>query len=163
MPLRNWRSRRRVTKPFFQSLATFPGECWNITAMCGFRRNVMRWMDWSRSQNDRRSNTQDEEDALSQNLRHKPRHKTACRRPTLPASYSKFNGRDRDRTDDLYRVKVALIPTELRAREQKRRLNDCKVARGRFQHLHGFARAAYRTGLAQEPPESGYDVAGAIR
>jgi hypothetical protein len=27
------------------------------------------------------------------------------------------NGRDRDRTDDLYRVKVALIPTELRARE----------------------------------------------
>src|ERR1051326_1608510 len=25
------------------------------------------------------------------------------------------NGRDRDRTDDLYRVKVALIPTELRA------------------------------------------------
>ena len=26
-------------------------------------------------------------------------------------------GRDRDRTDDLYRVKVALIPTELRARE----------------------------------------------
>jgi hypothetical protein len=26
------------------------------------------------------------------------------------------NGRDRDRTDDLYRVKVALIPTELRAR-----------------------------------------------
>ena len=25
-------------------------------------------------------------------------------------------GRDRDRTDDLYRVKVALIPTELRAR-----------------------------------------------
>ena len=27
------------------------------------------------------------------------------------------NGRDRDRTDDLYRVKVALIPTELRARK----------------------------------------------
>ena len=26
------------------------------------------------------------------------------------------SGRDRDRTDDLYRVKVALIPTELRAR-----------------------------------------------
>jgi hypothetical protein len=26
------------------------------------------------------------------------------------------DGRDRDRTDDLYRVKVALIPTELRAR-----------------------------------------------
>ena len=26
------------------------------------------------------------------------------------------NGRDRDRTDDLYRVKVALVPTELRAR-----------------------------------------------
>ena len=25
------------------------------------------------------------------------------------------NGRDRDRTDDLYRVKVALVPTELRA------------------------------------------------
>ena len=25
-------------------------------------------------------------------------------------------GRDRDRTDDLYRVKVALVPTELRAR-----------------------------------------------
>ena len=24
-------------------------------------------------------------------------------------------GRDRDRTDDLYRVKVALVPTELRA------------------------------------------------
>jgi hypothetical protein len=29
------------------------------------------------------------------------------------------NGRDRDRTDDLYRVKVALIPTELRARRIK--------------------------------------------
>ena len=29
------------------------------------------------------------------------------------------NGRDRDRTDDLYRVKVALIPTELRARENR--------------------------------------------
>ena len=29
----------------------------------------------------------------------------------------KESGRDRDRTDDLYRVKVALIPTELRARE----------------------------------------------
>ena len=75
----------------------------------------------------------------------------------------KESGRDRDRTDDLYRVKVALIPTELRARKQKRRLKDSKVARERFQHLHGFARAAYRTGLAQDPPESGYDVAGAIR
>jgi hypothetical protein len=30
-----------------------------------------------------------------------------------------INGRDRDRTDDLYRVKVALIPTELRARRIK--------------------------------------------
>ena len=29
------------------------------------------------------------------------------------------HGRDRDRTDDLYRVKVALIPTELRARKIK--------------------------------------------
>ena len=29
------------------------------------------------------------------------------------------SGRDRDRTDDLYRVKVALIPTELRALGQK--------------------------------------------
>src|SRR5437868_8842488 len=28
-----------------------------------------------------------------------------------------YYGRDRDRTDDLYRVKVALIPTELRARK----------------------------------------------
>jgi hypothetical protein len=28
------------------------------------------------------------------------------------------SGRDRDRTDDLYRVKVALIPTELRARRR---------------------------------------------
>ena len=33
------------------------------------------------------------------------------------------SGRDRDRTDDLYRVKVALIPTELRARETNRQ--DC--------------------------------------
>jgi hypothetical protein len=34
----------------------------------------------------------------------------------------KRSGRDRDRTDDLYRVKVALIPTELRARKSYRRL-----------------------------------------
>src|SRR5437667_12832889 len=34
----------------------------------------------------------------------------------------KRNGRDRDRTDDLYRVKVALIPTELRARRRTERL-----------------------------------------
>ena len=27
----------------------------------------------------------------------------------------RHGGRDRDRTDDLYRVKVALVPTELRA------------------------------------------------
>ena len=33
------------------------------------------------------------------------------------------DGRDRDRTDDLYRVKVALIPTELRAR----RLQDYRM------------------------------------
>ena len=31
-------------------------------------------------------------------------------------------GRDRDRTDDLYRVKVALIPTELSARRTIERL-----------------------------------------
>ena len=39
----------------------------------------------------------------------------------------KINGRDRDRTDDLYRVKVALIPTELRARE----LHPIVSARGK--------------------------------
>src|SRR5262245_1600391 len=45
-----------------------------------------------------------------------------CTHPTKKAQLRswangfKFNGRDRDRTDDLYRVKVALIPTELRAR-----------------------------------------------
>ena len=33
------------------------------------------------------------------------------------------DGRDRDRTDDLYRVKVALIPAELRAR----RLQDYRM------------------------------------
>jgi hypothetical protein len=40
-------------------------------------------------------------------------------------------GRDRDRTDDLYRVKVALIPTELRAR------------RIRFYNLSGSGRPAF--------------------
>ena len=60
-----------------------------------------------------------------------------------------LSGRDRDRTDDLYRVKVALIPTELRARNQKRGLEDCKVAGGRFQHLARVARAAYQAGLSQ--------------
>ena len=41
----------------------------------------------------------------------------------------RINGRDRDRTDDLYRVKVALIPTELRAREtsQNIKLGDKSV------------------------------------
>jgi hypothetical protein len=34
------------------------------------------------------------------------------------------NGRDRDRTDDLYRVKVALIPTELRARRRIQRFYE---------------------------------------
>lgn len=29
----------------------------------------------------------------------------------------RHGGRDRDRTDDLYRVKVALVPTELRAQD----------------------------------------------
>jgi hypothetical protein len=40
-----------------------------------------------------------------------------CKRRTLPAFFgeSEHGGRDRDRTDDLYRVKVALVPTELRA------------------------------------------------
>src|SRR5215831_2392960 len=41
------------------------------------------------------------------------------------------NGRDRDRTDDLYRVKVALIPTELRARRIK------------FYNLSGSQRPAF--------------------
>ena len=40
------------------------------------------------------------------------------------------DGRDRDRTDDLYRVKVALIPTELRA--PKRRLYNARLERAVF-------------------------------
>ena len=41
------------------------------------------------------------------------------RRKVLEKNWSEAYGRDRDRTDDLYRVKVALIPTELRALKQK--------------------------------------------
>ena len=46
-----------------------------------------------------------------------------------------FNGRDRDRTDDLYRVKVALIPTELRARGIKF-YNLSGSHRPAFFHVH---------------------------
>ena len=38
------------------------------------------------------------------------------------------NGRDRDRTDDLHRVKVALIPTELRARKAKGAVDTIRLA-----------------------------------
>jgi hypothetical protein len=48
---------------------------------------------------------------------------------------AKTNGRYRDRTDDLYRVKVALIPTELSARESssnyKARLTGCQPSLSR--------------------------------
>ena len=39
----------------------------------------------------------------------------SMRRKVLETNWLEAYGRDRDRTDDLYRVKVALIPTELRA------------------------------------------------
>src|SRR6267142_1967407 len=51
------------------------------------------------------------------------------------------NGRDRDRTDDLYRVKVALIPTELRAREGTKDTVDFKWRWKRLSTELNWARA----------------------
>ena len=55
----------------------------------------------------------------------------------LERTRKKHGGRDRDRTDDLYRVKVALVPTELRAQirgKDTESLIGCQPSRLRWRN-----------------------------